>query len=320
VYAITHKSAVAGNHAKGRSIDMPADIALEASNEEILLYFKIDGEGLDAQTFGNALLIFDELYRAINSIANPGREIEVDFISSDQGSIRAVFRVFTKDTKSLLRAPVTLLILPILIGVLVNKVTSDSVKIVVNDSSYVVEYGNEKIILPRDAAQIVQRVDKDSAVRRNVRKFFSVVESDPAIRAIDFRLPKAPNEPIIPITRDQFVTLRDLPELISPDLPKHREQPHYRVPLVVIAAVLEKAKSKWRFLWNGHRIAADIRDDDFFEKLAKHEYEFGQGDTLLVDLVAAQELNELIGAYENKSFHITKVHKHTKGPRQGLLL
>jgi hypothetical protein len=53
---------------------MSADIALEASNEEILLYFRIDGEGLDAQTFGNALLTFDELYRAINSIAKPSFE------------------------------------------------------------------------------------------------------------------------------------------------------------------------------------------------------------------------------------------------------
>jgi hypothetical protein len=299
---------------------MSADISLEASDEEILLYFKIDGAGLDAQTFGNALLTFDELYRAINSIVNPGREIEVDFIRSDQGSIRAVFRVLTKDTKTLLRAPITLLILPILIGILVNKVTSDSVKIVINDASYVVEYGSEKVILPRDAAQTVQRVDRDPGVRRTVRKFFSVVESDPTVSAIDFRLPKAPNEPIIPITRDQFATLRDLPELVSPEKPKHREQPYYRVPVVVIAAVLEKAKSKWRFLWNGNRIAADIRDDDFFEKMAKHEYEFGQGDILLVDLVAAQELNELVGAYENKSFHITKVHKHTKGPKQEPLL
>jgi hypothetical protein len=178
----------------GLVLPMSADVTLEASDEEILLYFKIDGDGLAAQTFGNALLTFDELYRAINSIANPGREIEVDFISSDQGSIRAVFRVFTKDTKSLIRAPVTVLILPILIGILVNKVTSDTVKIVVNDGSYIVEYGNEKIILPRDTAQTVQRVDKDAAVRRNVRKFFSVVESDPTVSAIDFRLHARINE------------------------------------------------------------------------------------------------------------------------------
>jgi hypothetical protein len=58
----------------------------------------------------------------------------------------------------------------------------------------------------------------------------------------------------------------------------------------------------------------------FFAKLANHEYEFGQGDTLTVNLIAEQELNEFVGAYENKSFYITKVHKHTKGPKQEQLL
>jgi hypothetical protein len=300
---------------------MSADVVLEdASDEEILLYFKIDGDGLDAQTFGNALLSFDELYRAIDAIANPGREIEVDFIRSDQGSIRAVIRVFTKDTKTLLRSPITLVILPFLLGFLVNKITSDSVIIVVSDSSYIVEHGTEKIILPKDSAKIVERLDRDPAVRRTVRKFFNVVESDSSVREVDFRLAKAPDKPVLPISRDQFVSLRDLPEIELPELPKKREEPYNHVAVVVLTAVLEKSKRKWQFLWNGHKIAADIRDDSFFSKLANHEYEFGQGDSLIVDLIAQQELNDLVGAYENKSFYIAKVYKHSKGPKQEPLL
>jgi hypothetical protein len=42
--------------------------------------------------FGNALISFDELYRAIHFIVNPGVEIEIEFIRSDQGSIRAVLK------------------------------------------------------------------------------------------------------------------------------------------------------------------------------------------------------------------------------------
>jgi hypothetical protein len=201
-----------GSHARAGSV-MSADVVLEASDEEILLYFKINGAGLDAQTFANALLSFDELYRAMDAVANPGREIEVDFIRSDQGSIRAVIRVFTKDVKTLLRAPLTLAILPCLLGYLINKVTSDSVSIVVNDSSYIVEHGTERIILPRDAAKIIERFNREPAVRRSVRKFFSVVDSDPSVREVDFRSPKAPDKPVLPISRDQFVSLRDLPEI-----------------------------------------------------------------------------------------------------------
>jgi len=126
--------------------------------------------------------------------------------------------------------------------------------------------------------------------------------------------------PVLPISRDQFVSLRDLPEIELSELPKKREEPYSQVPVVVLTAVLERSKRKWQFLWNGHKIAADIRDESFFAKLANHEYEFGQGDSLIVDLIAQQELNELVGAYQNKSFYIAKVHKRSKGPRQVPLL
>ena len=128
---------------------MSTAVTFETSDEEVLLYFDIAGEGLDAQTFANSLLAFDELYRAIDAIANPGREIEVDFIRSDVGSIRAIIRIFKKDTQALLHAPVTLLILPILIAVIVTKLMSDPVNISVNDDSYIVQHGDEKIVLPR---------------------------------------------------------------------------------------------------------------------------------------------------------------------------
>ena len=49
---------------------MSMDVAIEFDSEEIVLYFSIDAEGVDAQTFGNALISFDNLYRTINGILN----------------------------------------------------------------------------------------------------------------------------------------------------------------------------------------------------------------------------------------------------------
>lgn len=284
--------------------------------EGILLYFDVSSTGLDAQTFGHSLLAFDELYRAINNVVNPSLEIEVEFLRSDQGSIRAIIRVLAKDSGGLFRSPITLLILPFLLGILVNNITSDKINIVINEDSYIVEKGRDRIVLPKSVKQSEDRVERDPAVRRTLRKFFSVVESDLKIRSIDFRVPFKPNLPILPIPRDQFVVFRDLPEIVDDELPKLREQPHFRVSVVVVAAVLVKSKRKWEFLWNGQKISAEIRDESFFEKLANHVYEFGQGDALLVDLVAKQQLNVTIKAYENRAFYIAKVHKHTKGPRQ----
>lgn len=308
---------------------MSADVALTATDEEILLYFKIGSVGLDVQTFGNALLSFDELYRAINLVANPGSDIEVDFISSDQGSIRAVVRVFRKDTQTLLKSPVTMIILPILLALIMTKITSDDVKIIVNDDSYVVQHGKEKIVLPKDPARTVspkeakrafEKVDCDPVVRRQVRKFFGVVESDPNVTGVDFRTTKQPNKPVLPVDRGLFATLSRIPEIEPTTLPRTRKEPYRKIKMVVLTAVLDGSHRKWQFLWNGNKISSEIIDEDFFVRLANHQYEFGQGDVLLVDMVAEQELNEVAGAYENKSFSITKVHDHQKGPKQESLL
>src|ERR1700684_1220295 len=99
---------------------MSMDVAVESDGEEIVLYFKIDAEGVDAQTFGNALISFDSLYRAINGILNPGVEVEIEFLRSDQGSIRAVLRSFKKDTQSLLDHPFLYVVFPFLIAILAN--------------------------------------------------------------------------------------------------------------------------------------------------------------------------------------------------------
>jgi hypothetical protein len=299
---------------------MSMELVLDTSGEEIVLYFDIESEGLDAQTFGNALLSFDELYRAINEILNPGVEVEIDFIRSDRGSIRAVLRSFKRDTKTLLDHPLLYIIFPFLLAILASAVTSNDVKIIVNDDSYIVEHGNKQIVLPREAEDKAKRVERDPSVRRSVRNFFSVVESDPNVRGVDFRSPTVPDEPVIPIEREKFASLRDLSEVTEPDLPKEKEETYFRQKVVVVTAVLEKSKRKWQFLWNGQKVWADIHDDNFFEKLTLHEYEFGQGDSLVVDLVAAQVLNEFVKAYETKSYYIEKVHSHSKGPKQPSML
>lgn len=300
---------------------MSMGVAVESDGEEIILHFTIDAEGVDAPTFGNALIAFDGLYRAINGVLNPDVEVEIEFIRSDQGSIQAILRCFRRDTATLLKRPFLYVVYPILIGIIANYLSSQDVKIIVTDDSYVVESGHEHYVLPRQAEHKAAEVQRNPSVRHSVRNFFSVVESDPNINGVDFRSPRAPDQPMIPIERDKFAALRDLPEIVAPELPKHKQETYSRQRVVVVTAVLEGSTTrKWQFLWNGLKIRADIHDIDFFEKLALHEYEFGQGDSLLIDLVAEQELNEFVHAYENKSYHVIKVHSHTQGPKQPSML
>jgi len=302
---------------------MSTEVALTSDREEIVLYLRIAAEGVDARTFGNALISFDGLYRAIDEILNPGREIEIEieFIRSDQGSIRALIRSFKKDKQTLVDHPALYIVFPFLIAIMANYIASRDVKVVVTDYSYIVKSGNQEIILPRQAEHKAIEVQREPSVRRLVRNFFAFVESDPHIKCVDFRAPNAPDQALIPIEREKFAVLRDLPEAAEPELPKIKQQTYLHQYVVVVTAVLEKStKRKWQFLWNGLKIKAEIHDTDFFEKLLLHEYEFGQGDSLVIDLVADQELNEFAHAYETKSYHVLKVHSHSRGPKQPSML
>jgi hypothetical protein len=121
---------------------------------------------------------------------------------------------------------------------------------------------------------------------------------------------------VIPIDRDRFAIIQRrlaAPELI---LESNRVQIHIRQNLTIKSAVLEKSLSKWRFIWMGQNISASIFDENFFHKLASHEYEFGQGDALICDIEIRQELNRIINVYVNKEYRIVLVHDHQKGPKQ----
>lgn len=299
---------------------MALDVVLESEGEEIVLYFDIEGEGLHAQTFGSALLAFDDLYRAINAVVNPGLEVEVEFIRSDQGSVRAVLKALKKDAKDLLEKPLSLIVLPFLIAILATWLMDEKITVTVNDDSYIVERGHERIVLPREAHERATKAENDTAVRRSARNFFAICEADPSVKAVDFRSSGSPGREIIPIDRERFQIIREMPELVLPEMEQTRTQIYYRQHVVLLTAVLQKSKRKWQFLWGGQKIWANITDPDFFTKLATHEYEFGQGDQLVVDLATDQELNEIVGAYENRAYHIVRVHSHTKGPKQPSML
>lgn len=297
----------------------------EQQNEEIVLFLGGDFSGIHAQTFANALVAFDEFYRSVGFVISPELEFELLLTQTEGGSFKAYIKAVRKDAKSLLEKPVTNVITPILIGVLFLWLSNEKVVIKEGLDSYIVEKGGEKIVLPKYPAagefpknptEIVKKASRDSSVRRSAKRLIEACELDPEVKEFDIRPSRAPNTPILPIKREHFVVIRGLPDEVLDDIPEVRRRKYYRQRAIVVTAVLEKTKRKWEFLWEGNKINANILDDNFFDKLANHEYEFGQGDVLTIDLEVEQKLNPYIRAYENKLYHVTKVHSHSKGPKQ----
>lgn len=88
-----------------------------------------------------------------------------------------------------------------------------------------------------------------------------------------------------------------------------------RQKLAVVGPVLRPTdKEEWELIWNGERIPALIRDFDFLEKLASHEWTFGIGDFIEADLGITKRLNNL-GPWENSRYQVLKVHGVVSEPR-----
>ncbi|MHB1694238.1 MAG: hypothetical protein ACYCUW_10235, partial [bacterium] len=68
---------------------------------------------------------------------------------------------------------------------------------------------------------------------------------------------------------------------------------------------------KWEFSFNGNRISASMKDEEFLRKMEEGNESFKVGDKLVVDLKIKQILNAKLSVFENTGYYeITKVIKH----------
>jgi hypothetical protein len=64
--------------------------------DQIVIHFGGSLTSVDAYTFGNALVAFADMIRSVNTIINPGQNIEIRLEAVGPGSFRAVIRRLTK--------------------------------------------------------------------------------------------------------------------------------------------------------------------------------------------------------------------------------
>lgn len=84
-----------------------------------------------------------------------------------------------------------------------------------------------------------------------------------------------------------------------------------KVTLIVHTSVLE-GSSKWKFMYEGHTISADIQDKTFMAKVNAGDEAFAAGDRLVVDLKIAEEYDSALAAFQITSYVVAKVHSHSK--------
>jgi hypothetical protein len=256
--------------------------------------------------------------QAINRQLNPESGIEIAIDAVGASSFRAKLKTSASKVTGLFKRRAPELVIGVLAAFIYEKLFSTPIQVVVRDDSYIVQHGADRIVLPKAVYDATKALPRPEEVDRHITRAFDVLEEDPSVTELGLTPHIADQQPVAIIPRASFG------QLSKPGVP-NRPTPRSRsitesAQLVVVRAVLERSDRKWQFIWNGHRISAPIKDQTFFDRLAARQFEFGQGDTLGVELAIHQTLDEASGAYINDYYEVVRVVSHTPGPKQKDLL
>lgn len=170
------------------------------------------------------------------------------------------------------------------------------------DNSIEISNSKGNITINQDVYNIYQENPK---VRENLRSTFSKLKEreeiiDFSIRDVDLK------KDIFRVEKSDFALLASSDDEIEQ---RKRKVLKDKQELSVFKIVFRE-NYKWEFYYQGVKVYASIKDEDFFKKIEKGEVAFRSGDKLIVDLEIEQVFNESANTFVNDSYYILKVIEH----------
>lgn len=290
--------------------------------EQKTITFKFEGDlgGVSVDTFTTAILGYSRAVQATARELDPNAIVDVEITATRPGCLEAVLQAVVKD-------------LPGILGAISQ--TSDQLAPVIDTLKGYLEL---RRFLGRNGAPKEVRHEGDGIsvtagnnsvinITQNVYKVSGSAGVDSAVTSMFGALADNENVKGLEISggglegfkseRDEFESIKTAPGC-EPE--QERVEVMTAQHLSVAKPVLEYSdKRKWELYWNGQKLSANMGDFDFLGQLARRERTFGIGDDMVADLELHQRRNE-IGAWENKSVRITKVHDLMPAPRDQRLL
>lgn len=271
---------------------------------------------VDAFTFANSLIEIAEAVRAINARVSPELAIEISIDALGSGSFRARLKSTAKWLLGSAKAATPTLLIGLLVNFIYDKLTDDSdINIEVNDDSYVIQRGDDRIILSREVYERKKEIDGDAEIERRISRVFEVLSEDASVT--EFGITQNLDDPrsAIEVPREKFAELsRPRGPLIEADNGKRFVDKD--ADLRVIRAIFERGSRKWQFAWNSVRISAPVQDATFFDRLEAGEIALSSGDILHVVLRVHQTFNRAAGVFLDDYYEVINVISHEKAPRQ----
>lgn len=142
-------------------------------------------------------------------------------------------------------------------------------------------------------------------VRQAVSKSMETANEDPSVEGFTIKGDKGD-------TCAKFER-KDFKDYIYDEFDTEDDIPNERVideetTLVIVGLNFEPG-ARWQFMYNGFKIAMNVKDDALMQKINEGE-RFGKGDAIKVKLRRIQRYNKNYRTYENRSYRIMEFYEH----------
>lgn len=292
-----------------------AEIRVADFENSIVLYFQTPEPRVNAYALAATLVALADAAKTAARTLNSAVDVEIVVEALSSGSFRAKVTAIARETGLFVKNQV----LPgLLIGVISTYVydhtlaKKEPVKVIVQTDEVVVIQGNDRVIVPRATFDAKQLVQKDpNFVRSMDRVLGSAVLDD---RVTGFGLSPSLDSP------PQIILNRELLELRDPLDPEPKTRVvEEEADLYIVKAIMERSTRKWEFKWHGVNISAPIRDPNFYDDFARHNFTIAPGDEFQTRIAIYQKRDDLSGVYSNVKYEVLHVYRHISRPKPGNL-
>lgn len=280
--------------------------------ESIVLHFQSEEKRINAYTLASTLVSIADAARAANASINPGYEIEIVVEAFGEGSFRAKITGIYKSAKDLFSGrSLKAIILGVIAAAIHDSLTSDEITVIVNTDEVVIEYGRDRVIVPREIYEARESAQSSPQFRNAIARTYEVLGIDESLTGVGIVTRMDAPPPKVVVSRE---SMRRAAIPI-------REEPDERViyeqcELDIVKAILKQGKRKWEFVWHGVRITAPMLDTAFHSRFKAHEITIAPGDRLDVRLAIKQRRDPKTGIYTNLSYEVIEVFKHIPAEKQ----
>lgn len=294
---------------------------LTEPTDSFVLHFGSEEKQINAFTFINSLRSLSDAMMEINRCVNQYEEIDIVIEAIGSGSfrtkIKTIRRVTNENIKIMTKSLVVTTLSTLLVSSMLHPNFEQNVKI--DKDRVTITQGDNEIQITKEDFESSKKVADNDLINNSISNAFSALSRDDKVSSFGIGLDLDEKKLAIEIKRENFPSIQKnlLEEIVEEEVPLEET---VQVNLHILKTVFERGNRKWEFVWNGHKISAPIKDDTFFDKIERREYQFAQGDSLIVELKINKEKDKLSGAIINKSYEVEKVielkHKSTQLPLQ----